>query len=479
MMGGILLAIALSAMLTHFWQQLTLSSFALEQWRDVSLMHRLLAPLRRWRQGSRLLQWGDWIGLAIVVALFALAPYVSTTLIGVLLLAAAALWALLTLTDEAGAGMTPVHIAVAVYWGVMVLATAISPVRGAALSGLIKLSLNILLFLLVARVARQPRARGLLILAYILTTLPVAIYGLRQYFFGATALATWVDVNSAVADVTRVYSFLGNPNLLAGYLIPGVMLSAAAVFAWPRWVPKGLAVLAAVINTLCLILTLSRGGWIGFLIAGFVLMTLLVQYWSIWFTPFWRRWALPLLLGGAAAGVVLGVLSVSSLRARVLSMFVGRADSSNNFRMNVWAAVIDMIRARPILGIGPGNEAFNAVYPLFPRPRYTALSAYSVFLEVLVEAGIVGMAAFLWLLLLIFHQGWVQLQRLRETQDKQGYWLMGAVASITGILGQGIADTVMYRPQISTLWWMAIALVASYYPAQLGWTGRSFKLNPK
>jgi putative inorganic carbon (HCO3(-)) transporter len=43
-----------------------------------------------------------------------------------------------------------------------------------------------------------------------------------------------------------------------------------------------------------------------------------------------------------------------------------------------------------------------------------------VFLEVLVEAGIVGMLAFLWLLLLIVHQGWVQLQRLRDTQDQQG-----------------------------------------------------------
>jgi putative inorganic carbon (hco3(-)) transporter len=464
-------------MLTSLWQQLTLSGFAFEQWREASLIHRLLSPLRQWRQGSWLLRWGDWLGLALVVVLFALAPYVSTTLIGVLLAAAAALWVLLTVTDEAGPGLSPVHIAVAVYWGVMVLATALSPVRGAAISGLIKLTLNLLLFLLVARVARQPRARGLLILAYILTTLPVAIYGIRQYFFGATALATWVDVNSAVANVTRVYSFLGNPNLLAGYLIPGVMLSAAAVFAWPRWVPKGLALLATAINALCLILTLSRGGWIGFLIAAFVLLTLLVQYWSLWFTPFWRRWALPVLLGGAAAVVVLGVLSVSSLRARVLSMFVGRADSSNNFRMNVWAAVLDMIRDRPILGIGPGNAAFNAVYPLYQRPRYTALSAYSVFLEVLVEAGVVGLITFLWLLLLIFHQGWVQLQRLRETQDQQGYWLIGAIASISGILGQGIADTVMYRPQISTLWWMAIALVASYYPAQAIWSKRSFKLN--
>ena len=167
----------------------------------------------------------------------------------------------------------------------MVLATALSPVRGAAISGLIKLTLNVLLFLLMARILRHSRARTLLVLAYVMTSLPVSVFGLRQYFFGAEALATWVDAQSTLADATRIYSFLGNPNLLAGYLIPAVMFSAVAFFAWPRWVPKGLALLATLINTLCLVLTLSRGGWIGFMVAGFVLMTLLVQYWSIWFTP--------------------------------------------------------------------------------------------------------------------------------------------------------------------------------------------------
>ncbi|MEY3297544.1 MAG: hypothetical protein RLZZ597_804 [Cyanobacteriota bacterium] len=464
-------------MLTSFWQQLTLSTFAFDQWRQVSLIHRLLAPLRQWRQGSWLLPWGDWIGLALVAVIYVLAPYGSTTLIGVLLLAAAAFWVLLTLTDEAGVGMTPVHVTVAAFWGAMALATAFSPVRGAAISGLIKLTLNILLFLLIARVSRQARARNVLISTYLFTTLPVAIYGLRQYFFGATALATWVDANSTLANTTRVYSFLGNPNLLGGYLIPAVMFSVMAVFAWPRWVPKGLAVLTAAINILCLVLTLSRGAWIGFLLGGFVLLALAVQYWSLWFTPFWRRWAMPLLLGGVAAFILLAVLSVESLRVRVLSLFVGRADSSNNFRMNVWAAVLEMIRDRPILGIGPGNAAFNAVYPIYQRPRYTALSAYSVFLEVLVEAGIVGFAAFLWMLVVVFHQGWVQLQKLRDVQSAQGYWLMGAIASIIGILGQGIADTVMYRPQISTLWWLSIAVVASYYPTLRQGKGQAFRLD--
>jgi putative inorganic carbon (HCO3(-)) transporter len=100
----------------------------------------------------------------------------------VLLLALAAFWLLLTLTDEASGGLTPIHLAVTIYWGVMGLATVLSPVRGAALAGLTKLTLNVLLFALVARVARHPQRRNGLVLAYLLTTLPVSIYGLRQYF---------------------------------------------------------------------------------------------------------------------------------------------------------------------------------------------------------------------------------------------------------------------------------------------------------
>ncbi len=453
-------------MLSSFWQQFTLSTFAFDQWRRVSFLHRLLAPLRQWRQGSSLLPWGDWIGLALVILLYALAPYVSTSLIGLLLAAIAAFWALLTLTDEASDGLTPIHLTVALYWSVMALATLLSPVRGAALTGLVKLSLNMMLFLLTTRVARRPRARNLLILAYFFTALPVSIYGLRQYLFGASALATWVDVNSSLANTTRVYSFLDNPNLLAGYLIPAVMFSGAAIFAWERWLPKLLALTATGVNLLCLVLTFSRGGWIGLLMGGFLLLILIVQYWSVRFSPFWRRWSLPLLLGGSTTVVTLAVLSVGALRDRALSLFAGREDSSNNFRINVWHAVLQMIRDRPILGIGPGNEAFNHVYPLYQEPRYTALSAYSIILEVMVEGGVFGLLAFLWMVFMVFQQGWQQLQQLRQHQQPQGYWLMAAMAAMVGILGQGIADTVMYRPQISTLWWLMIALVTSYYASQ-------------
>ena len=47
----------------------------------------------------------------------------------------------------------------------------------------------------------------------------------------------------------------------------------------------------------------------------------------------------------------------------------GARDSSNNFRINVWLAAIAMVQERPWLGIGPGNDAFNSIYPLYQQPR--------------------------------------------------------------------------------------------------------------
>lgn len=450
-------------MLDSVWQRLTFNQFALHQWREVSYLHRCLAPLRQWRQSSWLLQWADGIGVLMLITLFVLAPYVSTALIGVLMLACAAFWVLLTVSDEAGEGLTPIHLAIVLYWTAMAIATVLSPVKAAALKGLIKLTLNVLVFLLMARVLRTPRYRTGLVSAYLLTTVAVSVYGLRQWFYGADALATWVDPLSPLAQTTRVYSYLGNPNLLASYLIPAVMLSFAAIFVWPRWVPKLLAVATLLLNTTCLILTFSRGGWMGFVAGGAVLAILTVHFWSVYFNRFWRLWAIPALLGMMAALLVFAVVFVEPIRDRVFSMFAGRNDSSNNFRMNVWASVIDMIKDRPLLGIGPGNDAFNSIYPLYQRPRFTALSAYSILLETTVEAGLIGLSCFLWLMVVTFTQAWQQIQRLRAARDVQGYWLIGAISAQIGLITHGLVDTVWYRPQVSTLWWLMLALVASYY----------------
>lgn len=428
-----------------------------------------------------MLQWGDVVGAGLVSLIFLLAPFVSTALLGVVLLACAVFWLLLTLSDEVdettdpaasdrevatSKGITfttPIHLLVTLYWAISGLATVLSPVRRAALEGFTKLTLYMILFALMARVLRSPRVRSWVVTLFLNVALFVSIYGCQQKFIGVKPLATWSDPDSALGNVTRVYSYLGNPNLLAAYLVPAILFSFVAIFAWRRLLPKLLAVTMVVVNILCLVWTYSRGGWIGLVCGLFMLSLLLVYWWSIVLPPFWQRWALPIVVGSIAGVLILAVLFVAPLRDRASSMLVGREDKSNNFRLNVWLSVLQMIKARPILGIGPGNDAFNAIYPFYQKTRFTALSAYSIPLEIAVETGIIGLTCFIWFLTVTVSVGWTQLKRLQQLRSREGFWLMAAIASLAGMLGHGFVDTVWYRPQINTLWWLMIAIIASYY----------------
>ena len=482
--------------MNSLWQHLTLSTLSFEQWRNASYLNRLLSPLRRWRQSSFMLRWGDLLGAVLVGLVFAIAPFVSDdkSSLAVLLTACAGFWVLLTVSDgdtyndrRAGSDpyleprspqgfwqtfaspgrssplATPIHFVVALYWGISAAATALSPVKRAAFTGLSKLTLYLILFALMARVLRSPRVRSWVIGIYLHAALLVSSYGIQQKITGVAALATWVDPTSPSAKEPRVYSYLGNPNLLAAYLLPAIALSLVAFFAWRRWGPKLLALTMVIVNATCLYYTGSRGGWIGFAVMMLILLVLLFHWWSLYLPRFWRTLALPAALGIIAGTIVLAVLVVPPLRDRASSIFVGRNDSSNNFRINVWMSVLQMIKDRPILGIGPGNVAFNSIYPYYQRPRFSALSAYSIPLEIAVETGIIGFTCFIWLLLVTFNLGWQQLQRLRAVRNKDGFWLMGAIATLLGLLSHGFVDTVWYRPQVNSLWWLMIALIASYY----------------
>jgi putative inorganic carbon (hco3(-)) transporter len=446
-----------------WWERITLQSLPLYQWRSASYVSRAIGALQGWRSGSVLLAYGDGIGLGLLGLLFGVAPYISTTLISVLMIGCIAFWGLLTIAEtreNVGWGLTPIHLMVMLYWGISVVATGLSPVKTSALIGLGKLTMYLLLFVVIARVLRVEKWRSMLITVYLLTALPVSYYGIWQYFAGVPPLATWSDPGSEAGNFTRAYSFLGNPNLLSSYLMPAIAYSVTAIFAWVGPLRKVLAGLMLGCNIACVFYTGSRGAGIGFALMAVTIVLLL----GFWIQLYERKtWLLPAIGGGLLGVIVLSVLLVPPVRTRALSMFVGRGDSSNNYRINVWQSSIEMIKARPVLGIGPGDDAFKKMYPLYSRVGFTALSAYSVLLEITVETGLIGLASFGWLLLVTFTQAAIQLRKLRDGSNVQGLWLIGAIASMVGLFGQGFVDTVWYRPQVNTLWWLAVAIVASFY----------------
>ena len=155
--------------------------------------------------------------------------------------------------------------------------------------------------------------------------------------------------------------------------------------------------------------------------------------------------------------LVLAAIKVEPLRIRLTSILAGRGDSSNNFRINVWLAALEMIQARPWIGIGPGNSAFNLIYPLFQQPGYTALSAYSVPLELAVETGIPGLLAATGLLVSSLRLGLQQLQRDLILSLPA----LGAAAAVIGLAGHGVVDTIFFRPEVQITGWFALATLGA------------------
>ena len=330
-------------------------------WRKTSLLGRLIGLLSHWRSSSYLLRYADIIATVLVCLVIVAAPFTNNTLVGVILLAGAGLWGLLTVAEVKYNQITSIHLWIFAYWLISVVATAFSPLKAEALSGLIKFSLYLLFFALASRIFRYPKLLSWVASVYILVSLIVSAYGIRQEFIGVDPLATWTDPESPLANDTRVYSYLGNPNLLASYLIPAVAFSLAALIIWRTLSQKILAGFALSLNVICIYLTDSRGGWLALVATVAVCLIALKFWWAEYLSPFWRKWLIPIVIVIFLALLAIAIVFVEPLRIRVLSLFAGRGDSSNNFRINVWIAVLQMLKDYPLIGIGPGNEVFNQV----------------------------------------------------------------------------------------------------------------------
>ena len=391
---------------------------------------------------------------SVLMLLLASLPFVSRSGLAVEIAAAGALWLLWSLVTPA-ARIGALSGWVLLFLAIALISTGFSPVPAAAAKGLLKLISYLGVYALMRKLLDQRSLWWDRLLAALLSGgLLSSVLALRQLYASTEELAGWADPNSVSAGTIRIYGPLGNPNLLAGYLIPLLALAVVACLRWQRLSFRLFAGVTAAMAGAATLFTYSRGGWLGLLAAAGVLGILLLIRSTAHWPPLWRR-LLPLaaLLIGALF-LVVAVTQLEPIRTRVMSLLAGRGDSSNNFRINVWLAAIDMVQDRPWLGIGPGNAAFNSIYPLYQQPKFNALSAYSVPLEILVETGIPGLLACLGLLASSVQAG-------LRIHGRHGLIAIGSLAAIAGLLTQGITDTIFFRPEVQLIGWFCLATLAA------------------
>ncbi len=279
-----------------------------------------------------------------------------------------------------------------------------------------------------------------------------ALIGIYQYIIGVEPLATWEDPTQETIH-TRVYSTLGNPNLLAGYLLLVLPVCIALVFEQKNKLFKIIFLIGAVLILICLILTGSRGGYIGLIFSFIVsLITFLNYFISYKMTN--KKLIIILTIFGIIAFILSLTFLFPVITERMLTIFTFREHSSNNYRLNVWIACLKMLKDNVLIGIGPGNNTFRLAYGLYMVTGFDALAAYNIFLEIAIEIGLLGCFIFIFIFILSFFK----LHYL--FWQKNSIFSLGIFISLIGLLTHGMVDTVFFRPQIFVPFWFLLASIA-------------------
>jgi putative inorganic carbon (hco3(-)) transporter len=413
-------------------------------------------------QESYLVRRSETLALWSAILLFLSSPYVGTGLnaLGVLVTFG---FLLLGVLKQQSVKWHPLDTIVLLYLCVHCVAVFFSPFLIPSIKGMSKMMVYFASYWSFRQLFRKDHVVDCLLGALFMAGFVEAAYGIAQWFMHVEPLANWEDPE-ALEQLTRVYSTLKNPNLLAAYLIPIFPLAVASALTFKTRVMKLLALSTAVVSPICIFFTYSRGAYLGIVasIVVFVLAGVYLGRTQIQANPK-LKWGLISSAGAVVLGLGLKIATSSALQARLGSITATREHSSNSFRMNVWTGVLNMAQDSLWTGIGIGNTAFRKMYSLYMISGFEALGAYNILLEVLVEMGIIGAVVFLglWLYSLVTsYQTFTSPNSTTKTQ-----WLtLAASSGLVGTWVMGMVDTVYYRPSVQILFWFLLALIV--YGAQ-------------
>ena len=271
-----------------------------------------------------------------------------------------------------------------------------------------------------------------------------------------------------VGGLIRAYATFGQPNPFAGYLeltVPLLVAILGARLLGGRgsagrgligpWLATVLAA-AAGVGLIALVLTQSRGGWLG-------AMTGLGAV--AWLTGGWLRWAA--IAGAALVALVvvatpLGGRVTERLAASELSLADDVQVTTANFaareRLAHWRAGLAMARSRPVLGVGGGNfpHRFRDATPVW-RFRIPRGHAHSAYVQAAAQTGFVGLATYLALLAAV---GWRLRRALRSAAAGTRPLAVGAIGVTVAFATHNVFDylhVLSLGVQLSVVWALAEA----------------------
>lgn len=398
------------------------------------------------------------VGLLAAVGLIALLPYavlplgliIAPSLITLVALATLSVWALRLLLDRRQRlATTPLDRPGLVLLAASLFAFVTGLNRGYTTQtyhDYAKLIVGLLLSLVAINTLRAGGAAWLVSMI-IATSSAAATVGLALYAAGPAAtealllrlvplgyptvrVVRWIEDDPTKS--MRLTATSVDPNSFGGLLMIALVLAVAQAVALRRLVPRWLTLPAIPLLGLALLLTQSRGAWVG--AAAGIAWLALIRY---------RRLA-PLL---AAAGlVVVGIGLGGGFIDRLLAG-LRLEDPATRLRLAEYQNAFEIMRQYPLFGVGFGQAPSIDLQ--------TGVS--SIYLTIGTRMGLIGLVCFLWAVSAVG----VHLWRVagRHWQSASGELLLTLLAGLVTALTAGLLDHYFWNIEFShmaTLFWLLI-----------------------
>jgi len=267
---------------------------------------------------------------------------------------------------------------------------------------------SIAIYFAIINVVTTPRRLAVLCGALVVACMVTSIGAFNWYREG---------VNLVEGFRTRWLGTFGDPNYLAMDIGLTVPLGVAFIaHRSTKWVFRAICAIAVVLAVIAIVLSHSRGGFLGLCTA--------MTVWS-----FREKRRMQAILLGVAFVIGLLLFAPATYWQRNETIREFHNEGSAQGRVYAWELAGKMSSANPVLGVGAG--AFRFAWPLYatgPQVR-SPLVAHNVFLDVVAELGFVGLLVFL-----VF-VGSAVGGAFQASRDPALAWLTRAIAaSVAGYL---------------------------------------------
>ena len=286
-------------------------------------------------------------------------------------------------------------------------------------------------------------------IALVFAALMVSIYGLLQkHVIGVSVNLSQTDISISQELSGRVYSTLGNPNILGEFYLLVLPLVCGLFLVHDSKIVKALAAMTLLLSLYVLLATGSRSAWGSFAFAMAVFIAL------------YKPRLLPIFL---MMGLISFFFMPQTIQMRVMSIF-NKNDSSLGYRRMIYeAASLMKGDYQWVGGVGLGGDIFQKVFESYKVKELTTVAhSHNLYLQLAIEAGMFSV------IFLLSYVAKIVLKALSSfAQNKSGkegkikILQIACIASLAGFFLMSFVDYTWFYFRIVVLFFAVVGILSN------------------